>query len=142
MIREATKDDISIIINMCEEMREELGLGYDESHIVNIVVKSLSLAPCFLIEKYGIIQGMAGLTTFFDAYTGQATLSEYGFYIQPRHRSYSAFSGLIDKCKKYADKVNMPLTLNFQTNVSTKFKEKLFERKGFCVTGVVGRYNG
>ena len=84
---------------------------------------------------------MAGLTVFFDGFTGQATLTEYGFYIHPSHRDYSVFSGLIDKCKQYADKVNMPLTLNFQTKVDNNFKISLLKRKGFDINGIVGGYN-
>lgn len=141
-IKEATIDDFPEILRMVKAMRDELGQDCKESYVVNTILQSLKLAPCFLLEKDGKICGMAGLTVFFDGFTGQATLSEYGFYIDPSQREYSAFSGLIDKCKEYANKVNMPLMLTFQSQSSDDFKIKLFKRKGFRVDGIVGEYNG
>ena len=141
-MREATINDFPEILRMVKAMREELGQDYKESYVVNTILQSLKLAPCFLLEKNGKICGMAGLTVFFDGFTGQATLSEYGFYIDPSQREYSAFSGLIDKCKEYANKVNMPLILSFQANTDNDFKIKLFKRKGFRIESIVGEYNG
>ena len=141
-IKEATIDDFQEILRMVKAMRDELGQDYKESYVVYTILQSLKLAPCFLLEKDGKICGMAGLTVFFDGFTGQATLSEYGFYIDPSQREYSVFSGLIDKCKEYADKVNMPLIFSFQAHASNDFKVKLFERKGFKVDSIVGEYNG
>lgn len=139
---EATIDDFPEILRMVKAMRDELGQDYKESYVVNTILQSLKLAPCFLLKKDGKICGMAGLTVFFDGFTGQATLSEYGFYIDPSQREYSAFSGLIDKCKEYADRVNMPLYITFRTNKDIKFPEKLAKRKGFVVDAVDGVYYG
>jgi len=141
IIKEASINDSSIIIEMVCAMCDEISLNYKRECIENVVVKSLQLAPCFLLEKHGKICGMAGLTLYFNGFSDQATLTEYGFYIRPSHREYSAFSGLIDKCKEYAKKVNMPLKLNFQANASDEFKMKLFKRKGFAVSGISGEYN-
>jgi len=141
-IREATIDDLPEMIRMTKAMREELRRPYKESHIVSTILESLKLAPCFLLQKDANIYGMAGLLLYFDGFTGQATLTEYGFYIDPSQRDYSAFSGLVEQCKKYAKKVNMPLNLTLQSNSSNDFKIKLFKRKGFVIDGIAGRYNG
>ena len=140
MIRQATQEDIPAIVDMTKAMLEELGDEYTESHVVNLVVLSYRIAPCFLLLKGGIICGMAGLSLRFSPFSGQATLIDYGFYIQPRHRSYSLFSGLIEECKKYANKVGLPLSMNLQANIPNKVKETLFKRKGFKVVSMIGEY--
>ena len=51
MIREATTEDIPEIVGMIKAMLDDLELPWEESYIVNMVLKSLKLAPCFLAMK-------------------------------------------------------------------------------------------
>ena len=141
MIRQATKEDIHIVVEMTKSMREDLGMDYEDAYVVNLVVKALKLAPCFLLLKDDRIIGMAGLSVSFCAFSNQATLTDYGFYIQPRHRSYGLFCGLINKVKDYSKEVGLPLRLNLQANISNKVREKLFKRHGFKVISMIGEYN-
>ena len=141
-IREATKEDLHDMIDMVKSMREELNAPYREAEVVNLCVSSLKLAPCFLYIKDGKVIAMAGLYVHFCAFSGQATLSDYGFYVRPRHRAYSLYSALNDKCKEYSEEVNLPLRLNFAAPKNIKFAEGLAKRKGLEIITVIGEHNG
>jgi len=142
MIREATKEDIPEIIDMVKSMLVDLNEPWSEACVVNTIAKSLALAPCFLYTKNDKIIAMAGLSLRFQPFTGQAALTDYGFYTRPRHRSWSVYGGLIDKCKEYAEKVNLPLQLNFAADKPVDFAQRLAKRKDLKIVYVTGEYNG
>ena len=142
MIREATPKDIPYILDLYRKGLEELGeTNISESCMLRKIVNSYQLAPCFLLEIDDIIAGIAGLTVITSSHNGDATLSEYMFYVLPEHRSLKNLSGLVEKSKAFASQNDFPLRLQFFTDQDQKVRERLFEMHDFKVIAVVGVYN-
>jgi len=142
MIRTADGKDIDDILVLYRAGLDELGDKYQDSLILNKVITSIHLAPCFLLVIDDIICGMAGLTTLVCSPSGQATLTDYMFYIRPEYRKLENFSALINATKDFAVEKSLPLRLQFTTNISEKLRRRLFDMYGFKVISVTGGYNG
>ena len=91
MIRKATPQDFPYILDLYMKGLEELGEHYLESMCLKKVVLSYHLAPCFLLVDCDNIIGIAGLTTVTSSHNGDATLSDYMFYVLPEHRNKYSF---------------------------------------------------
>lgn len=139
IIRPATKDDLLKVFEMVEAALIEVGAPYTKKHIVDKVTYSYYLAPCFLLEIDGNICGMAGLTVVICSWSGNATLADYMFYIEPQYRSLSNLGGLVEKSKEFALQNQTPLRLEFVTG-SEEVRKRLFRMHGFKVDCVVGTY--
>lgn len=141
MIRQAKQSDIPKILEMYKLGLEELGeTVFNESMMLDKVLSSYHLAPCYLLIKNGIIIGMAGLTIETSPWNGDATLSEYMFYVYPEHRNIKNLSGLVNKCKGFAASLDVPLRLEFATEVNEKIRTRLFRMHGFDICAIVGMY--
>jgi len=141
MIKVAEGSDIDVILSLYRAGLDELGDKYQENLILKKVVTSIHLAPCFLLQIDDTICGMAGLTTLVCSPSGQATLTDYMFYIKPEYRKLKHFSELINATKDFAVEKNLPLRLQFTTNISEKLRNRLFDMYGFKVVSVIGEYN-
>jgi len=119
----------------------ELGeTRFNESMMINKVVSSYHLAPCYLLIKNGNIIGMAGLTIKTSPWNGDATLSDYMFYVYPEHRSFKNFSGLVEKCKGFAASLDVPLNFEIALGSRPKSRERLARMLGFELISVNGEY--
>lgn len=141
MIRQATHKDISYILEMYKLGLEELGeTKFSESLMLNTVLASYHVAPCFLLVKNGNIVGMAGLTITSSPWNGDATLKEYMFYVRKEHRNIKNLSGLVEKSKSFAESLDVPLRLEFATDTKDGVRERLLSMHGFDVCAIVGMY--
>ena len=137
-VRIANTSDIPYIVHLCKEALEESGIEYSEKYLFKKIVNSYHLAPCFLYEKDGNIEGLAGFTTAINAYSGKAIMSEYMFYIRDKHRNIESLRGLVDAAKDFALDNNMDLRVEFIVVDDLQKRKRLLEHFGFKVTGLVG----
>lgn len=143
IIRQAEQGDLPYVYTMYREGLLELGeTKLVESYMINKIVTSRQLAPCFVLTIDGIIRGMAGLTLVHSSHNGDAMLSEYMFYIQPKFRGLKHLSALVNKTKEFALAHNLPLRFDFlNQSVSPRVRERFAALFGFKVTSVVGEFN-
>lgn len=142
MIRKATPKDIPEILELYRKGLEELGQkNIKESHILNKVVISYHLAPCFLLEIDDIIVGIAGLTVVTTSHNGVASLADYIFYVEPEYRSIKTLGVLVDSAKNFATENALPLRLEFISNNDEELRKRIFRLHGFKVSSVTGVYN-
>ena len=142
MIRQATLGDIDRVAELYIEGLDELGSkNIDPAKVEQKVRISFNLAPCFCLVKDGIIIGIAGLTLITSSWSGDASLADYMFYVEPQHRNIKRLSALVNKSKEFADLHNLPLRLEFATNVSAEVRTRLFKMHGFKVASVMGEYH-
>lgn len=143
MIRKATPSDIPYVLELYTKGLNEI--GYDnikESYLLNKVITSYHLAPCFLLEVEDEIVGMAGLTVYIQPWSGEATLNDYIFYMKPEHRNTRNLGGLVDNCKEFAKEKGIPLRVNFIVNNDEDLRKRVLKKHGFEVKSVLGEYNG
>ena len=142
MIRIATPQDFPTILDMYEAGLRELGeTKLDREMMLRKIAESYNLAPCFLLENNGIIIGIAGLSIITSPWNGDASLSEYMFYVLPEHRNIKNLSALVNKSTEFASSHDLPLRLEFATETSEKIRERLFRMHNFKVCAVVGSYD-
>jgi hypothetical protein len=142
MIRAATHGDVGEILKMYRLGLEELGeTKFSESLMLDKVLSSYHVAPCFLLIKDDIIVGMAGLTIITLPWNGTASLADYMFYVQPEHRNIKDLSALVNKSKEFAEALGIPLRIQFATDAKYSVKERLFRMHNFEISSVVGTYN-
>ncbi len=140
LVRKATSNDIGDILDLYKSGLRELGEDWVEHLLVRKIVNSFHLAPCFVLVVNDNIVGMAGLTTLIFAPTGQATLTDYMFYILPEHRGLKNLSALVDQCKAFSREKKMPLKIQFAAPVPEDVRKRLFKIGGFKVCAVIGEY--
>lgn len=137
-VRIANTSDIPHIMHLCKEGLSEVGIDYNEKYLFKKIVNSYHLAPCFLYEKDGNIEGLAGFTIAINAYNGKAIMSEYIFYIRDKHRNIESLRGLVDAAKDFALDNSMDLRVEFIVVDDLQKRKRLLEHFGFKVTGLVG----
>lgn len=99
---------------------------------VRLVWESFVKAPCILLEKAGDIIGFAGLRTGVFDFCDDAYISEYMFYIKPKHRSAKTAHILSNAAKDVANKFNMPLYFtHFIDQNHTESRLKFLKRWGY-----------
>lgn len=140
-VRKATPQDFPYILDLYMKGLEELGENYLESMCLKKVVLSYHLAPCFLLVDCDNIIGIAGLTTVTSSHNGDATLSDYMFYVLPEHRSLENLSSLVEAAKEFASETDMPLILNFIVKNNHKINERLMRMHGLEVRYIAGIYH-
>lgn len=141
MIRKATAQDLDDVIKLYRAGLTELGEKYSDSLTMNKVLTCFYLAPCFLLVINDKICGIAGLTVVTSSHNGDASLSDYMFYILPEHRSLRTLNSLVKEVKAFAQEQNLPLRLEFVSSGDEKLKERLLTMNGFKIGGVIGVYN-
>jgi hypothetical protein len=142
MIRQAEVRDIKQIVALYKEGLDELGYtDSKEDLLINKVTESFVLAPCFVIEKDGILEGIAGLTLVITSHNGVAQLVDYMFYIKPGVRNIKTLNALVLKVKEFASANNLPLKLEFLCNDDEPLKKRLLTMNGFKIGGIIGVYN-
>lgn len=139
-LRKATNKDLPKVLELYKKGLEELGItNHKESYLVDKVISSWNLAPCFILEKNDIV-GMAGLTMGTECWSGNATLCDYMFYVEPEHRTLSNLGGLVRECKQFADDIGLPLRINLTINNDEKLRERLLKMYGFKPIQIAGLY--
>lgn len=89
-------------------------------------------APCVLLEKMGEIVGFCGLRTGVLDYSKDAYISEYMFYINPKHRSMKTARVLSNAAQDVAEKFKLPLYFtHFIGDKSIEWREKFLNRWGY-----------
>tara|TARA_R110002020_G_scaffold10785_5_gene40951 strand:- start:2925 stop:3365 length:441 start_codon:yes stop_codon:yes gene_type:complete len=142
-IRQAEQKDLPYIVPMYRAGLKELGeTKIIESCLVNKVVTSRQLAPCFLLTINGIIRGILGLTIAHSSHNGDAMLSEYMFYIQPEHRALKHLSALIKEAQGFALANDLSLRMDFVNDAPLKVRKRLFDMHNFKIKSIAGVYNG
>lgn len=142
IIRKAVNGDIDDILRLYKAGLRELGEKYKESLVLDKVLKSFTLAPCFLSVVDDKIVGMVGLTLSITSHNGVASLADYMFYVEPEHRNIKTLDALMNKVKDFAVSHKLPVRLDFFTKRDEGAKKRLFSRYGFEVKGVMGVYYG
>lgn len=141
-IRKAETKDLDDVIRLYRAGLVELGEPYSDSLTMNKVLISFYLAPCFLLVIDDNICGIAGLTVVTSSHNGDASLSDYMFYVLPEHRSLRTLNSLVREVKAFADEKNLPLKLEFVADFDENIRKRLFEMNGFKKCNLVGVYNG
>ena len=142
MIRQAETKDIKQIVALYKEGLEELGFNDSkEELLIKKVTESFVLAPCFVIENNGILDGIAGLTLVITSHNGVASLADYMFYIRPDVRNIKTLNALVLKVKEFASANNLPLKLEFLCNNDEPLKRRLLTMNSFEIGGIIGVYN-
>lgn len=141
MIRKATNKDLPRVVELVGEGLDELGQKYHESLLLKKVVNSFHLAPCFLLEIGGIVRGIAGFTVIKSSWDGEATLSDYLFYIEEEYRNLKNLDGLVEEAKGFADSVDLPLRIEHMVERDSKLHKRLISHFGFKLKFMVAFYN-
>ena len=143
IVRQATPKDIPYILALYKKGLDEIGLtDWKESLLLNKIVNSFHLAPCFLLVNDGTISGMAGFTTVTSSHNGVASLADYMFYIDPDVRNHETLSQLVQEAKDFAKQHAMPLKIEFISRNDLQLRERVMRRHGFEDFSVTGVYNG
>ena len=142
LVRRAKQQDLPAILRLYKKGLVEVDEKYLESLLVKKIVDSFLLAPCFLLEIDGRIQGMAGFTTVTIAHNGVASLADYMFYVEPEHRSMKTLGALVDAAKEFAREHEMPIRVDFISQNDEELRKRLLTRHGFTVALVVGVFDG
>lgn len=140
MIRQALHSDLGEVFELYKAGLQELGIKYREDLVLRKIHAAFECAPCFLLEVDDNIIGMADLHLGEDTFTGVLTLTDLLFYVEPKHRNLKRLSGLVEACKSFADKYNLPLQLNFISKDDEKLRKRLLEMHGFKVQSLTGVY--
>jgi len=143
MIRKATPYDFDVVMSLYKKGLEEIGItDYKESYLLNKVVVSYHLAPCFLVVINDSIVGIAGLTIVHNSHNGDASLADYMFYIEPEHRNIKTLGALVKSAQEFADSHKLPLRIDFAVNGDEETRKRLMKMNNFDVKSIVGIYNG
>jgi GNAT superfamily N-acetyltransferase len=137
MIRQATSADVDEILRLYKAGVEELGYDYKESLLVNKIVTSYHLAPCFLYEDNGI-KGFAGFTVNTYPHNGEPVMCEYMFYVEPEHRNIEVLGQIVKAAQDFANQNKFNLRVEFIVLGDLELKKRVLERNGFEVTGIIG----
>lgn len=146
MIRFATLNDLPKVFELCmmamEELKDRLPLSLSAEKLSNSILDNWALAPCFVLEKDGQIEGFYGLTAYKPFYSEQATLGDYMLYLTPSHRNYKNLSKLSKAARDFANEQKMPIDLNFIANSKQDLKARFLENMGAEIIGVKAVYRG
>ncbi|MAI17151.1 MAG: hypothetical protein CBC71_06325 [Rhodobacteraceae bacterium TMED111] len=142
IVRQAKSTEIPRIIELYRESLDEIGVKHLDSLTSKTVTDNFFQAPCFLLEIDGIIRGIAGLTISFTPWSGEATLRDYMFYIQPEYRNDKSLGGLVNSCKEFAKKLGVNLQVSFIVKNDEKLRQRVLKKYGFEVKTVIGEYHG
>tara|TARA_R110002020_G_scaffold95809_1_gene229607 strand:- start:654 stop:1085 length:432 start_codon:yes stop_codon:yes gene_type:complete len=142
MIRKATASDIPYILDLYKKGLKEIGADGKESLLLNKIVTSYHLAPCFLLEVGGEVVGMAGFTIVTQSHDGSTRLADYMFYVEPQHRSIKTLGRLVEAAKAFSKEHDLPLRLEFISRNDEELRRRVLKMHGFEVVCVIGEYNG
>ena len=143
IVIKATTKDIETILELYKEGIEELGIkDSKESYLLNKILVSFYLAPCFLLEIDGNIVGMAGFTVVTIPYNGMASLADYIFYVRKEYRNIKSLGALVEAAKGFAEDNNLPLRIDFTVNDDEEVRKRLMRKFGFKINSVSGVFNG
>lgn len=134
--------DVVDVFSLYTAGLKELGKEYKEDLALNKIVNSYHLAPCFLLVIDDKICGMAGFTAVSSSHSGDASLADYMFYVQPEHRNMESLNALTKAVKDFASAHNLPVRLEFIVTNDEAVKRRLLKRHGFRVDAIIGVYNG
>ena len=140
--RMAERKDLSRVCDLYIAGLQELQVDYNKEWVQRKIERAYYCAPCFLLEVGDKIVGMAGLHMGQHHFTGDLTLTDLLFYVEPKHRNIRRLSGLVEACKAFSKEQKIPLHLNFHTNTSIEKRTRLLRMHGFDITGISGVYNG
>jgi hypothetical protein len=138
-VKYATPDDFERVYELLKAGVIELGENYTDEALKHKIEVSYHLAPCILLEKDGIVIGIAGLTLKTSSWSGDASLMDYMFYVVPDHRSLDNLGRLVEASKEFASQMKLPLRLEFVTG-SEAVRKRLFAMYGFEIKAVVGQH--
>lgn len=141
-VRIAAPDDFDEIARLYKAGLTELGQKYDDEKVLNKVVTSYYLAPCFLLEIDGKICGIAGFTTVTSSHSGDASLADYMFYVEPKHRNMDSLNALTGAVKDFASAHKLPVRLEFLSHDDEAVKKRLLKRHGFEIGAIIGVFHG
>ena len=140
LYRKAERKDFPRVCDLYIAGLQELQVEYDKEWVQRKIERAYYCAPCFLLEVDGKIVGMAALHMGQHHFTGDLTLTDLLFYVEPEHRNIRRLSGLVEACKAFAREHDIPLHLNFHTNIDIEKRVRLLRMHGFDVTSVSGVY--
>lgn len=129
------------IIDLYRASLDEMGVKHLDSLTSKVVTDNFFLAPCFVLEINGTIRGIAGLTITFKPWSGNATLRDYIFYVEPEHRNDNNLGGLVSNCKDFADEIGVPLQVEFIIKDDEELRKRVLRKYGFKVVSVIGEYH-
>lgn len=142
IIRIAKEEDHDKVIELYIKGLKETGAkNISQSLVVKKVVSSYPKAPCFLLVIDGNIVGIAGLDAGILPWSGEPTLTDYMFYIEPEYRSLSNLGGLVEECKRFAVDMKLPLRLDFIVNDDEAVRRRLFKKHSIEPISITGAYN-
>lgn len=133
--------ELDEVLRLYKDGCDELGLEWKESFLVKKITESFLLAPCFLLCVNDRICGMAGFTVIKTSHNGDATLADYMFYVEPKHRNIKNLSGLVREAQSFAKSHNLPIRIEYVCNNDEALKRRLLEMNGFKVSGIIGVYH-
>ena len=124
MIRKATPCDFVQILALYKAGLDEIGEDWKESFLVRKIVTSYKLAPSFVLEIDGKIQGFAGFTIVTASHNGQKVMAEYMFYIRPEFRGDKSLLSLVQAAQDFAKENDFPLRVEFIINNDEQLKRR------------------
>ena len=139
---QAQHDDLPKVFELYKKGLSELGMKYKAEKVFQKMHKAFKCAPCFLLVIDDKIAGMADLHLGEDHFTGDITLTDLLFYVEPEHRNLKRLSGLVEACKSFADEYDLPFRLDFISQNDENLRMRLLRMHGFKVYSVSGVYNG
>lgn len=140
--RAALPDDAPEIFRLYTAGLDELGLCWKEDLILKKIVNSYHLAPCFLLVINDKICGMAGFTAVSSSHSGDASLADYMFYVEPDHRNMESLNALTGSVKAFASEHKLPVRLEFIVTDDEAVKRRLLSRHGFKIGAIIGVFDG
>jgi hypothetical protein len=135
-------DDAPEIFRLYTAGLDELGQAWDQRLVLNKIVNSYHLAPCFLLVIDDKICGMAGFTVVSSSHSGDASLADYMFYVEPEHRNMESLNALTGSVKAFASEHKLPVRLEFIVTDDEAAKRRLLSMHGFKVGALIGVLNG
>lgn len=145
-VRYADRSDLPEIYTLAwagyKDLKGVVPEKVDPDLLWNWINTAYAQAPQVLLEKDGQIIGFWGLCTLKAAWSHDAILADYMFYIRPEHRSYKATKALKDAVCEVADKSNLTLRLNYLFKGKLPLHARIFAMMGFKAQGLVGFYKG
>ena len=146
LIRYAEEKDLPTVYKLCwagqRELKEIIPERVDPDLLWNWILKAYSQAPQVLLEKDGEIIGLWGLCTMQAAWSYDAVLADYMFYVLPEHRSLKATKRLKDAVCSVADQHKLTLRLSYLFTGKMPLHARIFAMMGFTVRGFIGFYKG
>ena len=140
-IRQATAHDLSAIIVLLEEMREESALAYPPIHygkLVAVLNDTMSNYLCAVAEDDdGGIVGCAGATIMEWFFSHGARVGDVFFYVAPGARASNAAAKLMKCLMKYAEEKELPLITGPTDGNDLDRKEQFYERFGLQKFGAL-----